>query len=80
MIEKINLILNNYLLSENQKFKGHSIAGKLRVEIPKEIEEFIENENRYKIEGSPGKGNWNTCPWIAIFDVLVTRWNSHHLS
>lgn len=66
-------ILNNYSDAQVENFTNHPIAKKIRNDIPFEIENIINNKERYKVQGSPGQGNWNTCPWIDIFDILVTR-------
>jgi 5-methylcytosine-specific restriction protein A len=49
------------------------MADMLRVDIPKEIAAAVENEARYEVDGSPGKGNWADVPWVAVLDRLVTE-------
>ena len=70
----LNYILNNYLRSKEEKFKNHPLANFVR----KNVKEVIQNETsidvlKYKVEGSPGKGNWADIPWIAIFDNEITN-------
>ncbi|GAB0157622.1 DUF3578 domain-containing protein [Chryseobacterium sp. Alg-005] len=65
-------ILENYLAEKETAFKENSLANKIRNNYPKSIEGIILDRERYKIDGSPGKGRWSEVPWIAIFDRLVT--------
>ena len=65
--------LEKYEQATNEEFTKHWIANKFRNDYPDEIRELIINSDRYKIEGSPGKGNWTHCPWIAILDKIITH-------
>jgi 5-methylcytosine-specific restriction protein A len=67
----LNDVLEGYSEAKNKPLKGNSLANKIRGEFPNEIQRLI-NDNRYKVVGSPGKGNWADCPWIAILDMFVT--------
>lgn len=69
----INLLLEEYSRARSQAFAKNALADMLRVDIPKEIAESIGNSIRYEVEGSPGKGNWASVPWIAVLDRLVTE-------
>jgi len=64
--------IEQYLLEKRNPFGGNWLADKLRNEFPKEISEIIADKTRFKVVGSPGKGNWTDCPWIAILDTLIT--------
>ncbi len=65
--------IENYLTARKSSFSNNQLADKFRNEFPKAIEELITDKVRYKVVGSPGKGNWTECPWIAIFDTLITE-------
>jgi Predicted restriction endonuclease len=65
--------LENYLTQKRQPFAGNILADKLRNEYPELLTSLISDETRYKVVGSSGQGNWATCPWIAILDILVTN-------
>ena len=30
------------------------------------------NDTDYIVEGSAGQGQWTRCPWVAVFDPVVT--------
>ncbi|WP_025743483.1 MrcB family domain-containing protein [Aquimarina pacifica] len=64
--------IENYLTEKSKSFRGNKLAAKFRKDFPSEIEKIIVDKNRFKVVGSPGKGNWTECPWIAILDVLIT--------
>jgi 5-methylcytosine-specific restriction protein A len=73
----LDYVLNLYPLAVAQDFKGHEIAELLRSDFPNDIRSIIAShaENlgvEYLVEGSAGKGQWNHCPWLAIFDPLIT--------
>lgn len=67
----LDFILENY--STENEFKNNNIADYLRTTAKENIETdaFID-KNKYKVEGSPGKGNWAGVPWIGIFDKRIT--------
>lgn len=64
--------IENYLKQKRLSFAGNPLADQLRHEFPQLISQVLSDQTRYKVVGSPGKGNWTDCPWIAIFDTLVT--------
>ncbi len=68
----LNEPIENYLTEKSKSFGGNELAAKFRKDFPSEIEKIIVDNNRFKVVGSPGKGNWTECPWIAILDVLIT--------
>jgi len=63
----------DYITQKSQHFQDNILAAKFRHEFPKEVENIIVDKSRYKVVGSPGKGNWTECPWIAILDILITK-------
>ncbi len=65
--------LADYITQKSKPFQDNDLAVKLRHDFPKEIENIIVDKSRYKVVGSPGKGNWTDCPWIAILDLLITK-------
>ena len=64
--------IENYLIQKSQGFGGNKLASKFRKDFPKELSKILTDRTRYKVEGSPGKGQWTDCPWIAILDHLIT--------
>jgi len=76
MQEQLQQILDSYQAAYGQNFTNHPLANLLRETIPNEVRNILTaieiDTQRYKIQGSPGKGQWTTIPWVAIFDVLIT--------
>jgi len=75
-IEMKNILqepIAEYLKEKSKEFGGNELANKFRHVFPKEIESLLIDKTRYKTIGSPGKGTWTDCPWIAILDTLITE-------
>jgi len=67
----LDFVLENY--STENEFKSNNVANYLRSIAKETIEtEAFIDKNKYKVEGSPGKGNWAEVPWIGIFDRKIT--------
>ncbi len=64
--------IEKYLVEKRNPFGRNLLADKLRNEFPQQIAEIIPDKTRFKVVGSPGKGNWTDYPWIAILDTLIT--------
>ena len=73
MHEVLREVLERYLTEKEQSFAGNELAQKLRREFPKVLYQLLSDKARYKVSGSAGQGQWTDCPWIAIFDILVTK-------
>jgi len=65
-------VLAQYLYEKEENFQNNSLASFRRADIPNLLRKLIEHTERYKIAGSPGQGIWANCPWVAIFDSLIT--------
>jgi len=71
--DSFSRILSEYLQESKKDFVGNSLAYFSRTEAPSFITNLLENPERYKLVGSPWQGNWASCPWVAVFDKLVTE-------
>lgn len=70
----IKSILQNYVKSKDENFEKHDIAILIRSVLPALIVKFLSlDEDKYRVYGSPGKGNWATVPWVAVLDREVTN-------
>lgn len=69
----LSLLLEEYGQASAQSFAKNAMAEMLRVDIPRAISAAVGDSDRYRIDGSPGKGNWADVPWVAILDRLVTE-------
>ncbi len=65
------ILLDKYPKAKLQPFSNNKMAEYIRNKIPNMLNNVINND-RYIISGSPGKGNWASVPWIAIFDRFIT--------
>lgn len=73
MKQMIDRILINYLEAKQKPFKKNEEAIFLRKVASTQIVGNARiNSTQYKVEGSPGKGNWADIPWIAVFDKDIT--------
>lgn len=66
-------ILEEYLQASRQPFGNNTLANFIRGDLPNAIRSIINNEERYLVEGSPGKGRWAGVPWAAVFDRFITE-------
>ena len=65
-------ILKEYKTARSQPLKKHPLAELITRTIPEHLLDLLEKPRLLKIEGSVGKGNWATCPWIAVFNTTIT--------
>jgi 5-methylcytosine-specific restriction protein A len=66
-------VLSEYIKESHNELEGNQFATFIRSEIPSHIVSILESPDRYRVTGSPGQGNWAACPWIAVFDKLITE-------
>jgi len=55
-----------------EDFGSHEVADYIRKDLPQCIEAVLPDSTRYKVVGSPGKGNWTKGPWAAVLDRTIT--------
>lgn len=65
--------IEQYLAAKDLDFAGNEMANKFRHEFPELLSQIVPDNERYKIQGSPGQGVWTDNPWIAILDKLITE-------
>jgi 5-methylcytosine-specific restriction protein A len=75
--DALQFIFVQYPTALNQSFTGHRVANFLRHDFPEVVQGVIENAGLgdgavYVIRGSAGQSTWNRCPWVALFDPVVT--------
>ena len=67
-------LLNQYLPSKNETFKGHPMGELVRQTIPSTIQEALGlADDDYHIVGSVGQGQWAEVPWVSIFLPQITK-------
>jgi len=75
--EAIQRILVEYPAAKHEAFKGHQLGDFLRHEFPEMLRTIIgeisgADGTDYIVKGSAGQSQWVFCPWLAIFDPIVT--------
>lgn len=65
-------ILADYPRASQEPFGAHPFANFIRSDAANRVRTVSGVGDRYRVEGSPGKGNWASVPWVGIFDRLVT--------
>lgn len=68
----LQTVLTQYSAATQQAFANHPLAEYLRHDAPRALVEITPNASSYRIVGLAGRGNWTTCPWIAVLDPDVT--------
>jgi len=69
----LKLLIEEYPKAMLLPFKGNEVAKFIREKIPEYVLEITGKNDRYLVEGSPGKGNWAYVPWIAVLDRFITE-------
>ena len=65
--------IEEYLIEKQNPFTGNYLGQRLRHDFPIILAGIIQDNERYKVQGSVGKGKWTDNPWIAILDTLITE-------
>lgn len=68
----LNLVLEEYPAQRGYSFTGNDLASFIRGELPALVAEVVGDDERYYVRGSAGQSKWARCPWVAVFDRLVT--------
>lgn len=69
----LKILIEEYPKAMEQPFKDNEVANFIRNDIPEYMNEIIGSNDRFKVEGSPGKGNWAGVPWVAVLDRFITE-------
>jgi 5-methylcytosine-specific restriction protein A len=75
--EAIQRVLTEYPTARTKDFAGNEVADFLRRGYPEALRSIIAgfsdlDGTDYLVQGSAGQGQWVRCPWVAIFDPVVT--------
>jgi len=71
--QSVEKVLREYSTAKDEPFSGHALASFLRHDFPEHLKALVDYQTRYKFEGSAGLGNWAKCPWVSVFDILITH-------
>ncbi len=67
-------VANEFVFERGKQFSGNSLAQFIRQDLVKFAENAIlYRDDKYKIKGSAGAGNWAAVPWLGFFDPIITE-------
>jgi hypothetical protein len=64
--------MTDYRRAVNESFKDHPIQSVFSA-IPETFNRELNLPSNYSAKGGYGQGNWATFPWIAIYNLDITR-------
>ncbi|MET4138437.1 DUF3578 domain-containing protein [Pedobacter sp. UYP1] len=65
-------IISQYSEESKKPLKNNQLAHFIKDELKNELKKIVNNDERYIVASSSGKGRWTATPWIAIFDIFIT--------
>lgn len=80
--EVLSDILKSYLNAKQSDFANNELANNIRTQYLTPFKQLLSiYGDRYIVKGSAGQGKWADCPWIAIFDSIITTsaYNGYYL-
>lgn len=76
MDNKISALIQEFATNHaeeiSQPFKVTKNAEILTKQLPSTLVQTLGLEERFKVKGSVGNGNWSEIPWLAILDTDIT--------
>jgi 5-methylcytosine-specific restriction protein A len=63
-------VLLEYDTAVREPLAGHRLADFIRHDLAEHVADLA--GPAFKVEGSPGKGNWAETPWVSVFEPSVT--------
>lgn len=65
-------IMSSYTQAKAQPLTGHPLAEYVRKTVPEHLKSLPFIHNHFKVQGSVGRGNWATIPWLAVMYPQIT--------
>lgn len=66
-------LLKHYQVAQSENFAKHPLAKIIKADIPTALMKIIPDKKKYLIRGSVGQSRWATIPWVAVFNILITK-------
>lgn len=68
-------IATEFLTARSQPLKGHPLAKAIRNDWSKAAYDLVlpKYQDQYEFVSSPGVGQWNSAPWLAVLHPDITR-------
>jgi 5-methylcytosine-specific restriction protein A len=70
--DELAITLSAVAVARSEPLRDHPAAAQIKGSLAATIEAVVDDPT-YKVEGSPGKGNWAETVWVSVFDRLVTE-------
>lgn len=70
--EELEAVLNGIGQARSDPLAQHPLAYRISHDWRDAVQAFV-NDASYKVEGSPGKGNWAETVWLSVFDRTITE-------
>ncbi|MDQ0114952.1 MrcB family domain-containing protein [Paenibacillus harenae] len=71
--QSLTQIMNGYISAKTQPFSNHPLGTLLRQTLPTNLKKLTFIDDKYKVQGSIGQGNWANIPWLAVLDKRITE-------
>lgn len=75
--QSIEYIIAQYPAAMQGPFANSPVAAHVRHDFPDAVRQIAATQGELLVEGSAGIGVWARCPWIAVFDPLITDSAQH---
>lgn len=69
----LDQILSTYIGAKSEPIANHPLGNLFREKLPEKLSSLSFVSEYIRINGSVGKGNWATVPWIALMDTRITK-------
>lgn len=69
---ELTAVLADVATARSEAFAGHPVADRIRGPVAESVRSIVDDDS-YKTEGSPGKGNWAETLWVSVFDRIITE-------
>ncbi len=70
--EELQSVGTGIATARNESLTNHPLAHRITHGWRDAVESVV-NDPSYKVEGSPGKGNWAETVWLSVFDRTITE-------
>lgn len=71
--DSLDQILRTYIGAKSEPIANHPLGDLFREKLPEQLNSLSFVSEHIRINGSVGKGNWATVPWIALMDTRITK-------
>ena len=70
--EELEAVMAGVETARTEPLVAHPLAGRITHDWRDAVAAAVDDQS-YKVEGSPGKGNWAESVWLSVFDRTITE-------